>query len=48
MAEEGGFAAYGPNLIEVFREPYGRQLLQLLLASRSLTSPSSNRPSSSW
>ena len=30
MAEEGGFAAYGPNLIEVFREPYGRQLLQLL------------------
>jgi putative ABC transport system substrate-binding protein len=30
MAEEGGFAAYGPSLIEVFREPYGRQLVQLL------------------
>ena len=21
MAEEGGFAAYGPSIIEVFREP---------------------------
>jgi putative ABC transport system substrate-binding protein len=30
MAEEGGFAGYGPSLIEVFREPYGRQLVQLL------------------
>ena len=30
MAEEGGFAAYGPSFIEVFREPYGRQLVQLL------------------
>jgi putative tryptophan/tyrosine transport system substrate-binding protein len=29
-ADEGGFAAYGPSLIEVFREPYGRQLVQLL------------------
>jgi putative tryptophan/tyrosine transport system substrate-binding protein len=29
-AAEGGFAAYGPSLIEVFREPYGRQLVQLL------------------
>jgi putative tryptophan/tyrosine transport system substrate-binding protein len=29
-AEEGGFAAYGPSIIEVFREPHGRQLLQLL------------------
>jgi putative tryptophan/tyrosine transport system substrate-binding protein len=29
-AEEGGFVGYGPSLIEVFREPYGRQLLQLL------------------
>jgi putative ABC transport system substrate-binding protein len=30
MAEEGGFAAYGPSLIGVFRNPYGRQLVQLL------------------
>jgi putative tryptophan/tyrosine transport system substrate-binding protein len=30
MADEGGFVAYGPSIIEVFREPYGRQLLQLL------------------
>jgi len=30
MAEEGGFAAYGPSLIGVFRDPYGRQLVQLL------------------
>jgi putative tryptophan/tyrosine transport system substrate-binding protein len=30
MAEEGGFAAYGPSIIEVFREPCGRQLVQLL------------------
>jgi len=29
-AEEGCVAAYGPSLIEVFREPYGRQLVQLL------------------
>jgi putative ABC transport system substrate-binding protein len=29
-AEEGGFAAYGPSIIEMFREPYGRQLVQLL------------------
>src|SRR5262249_37712955 len=28
--EEGGFAAYGPSLIGVFRDPYGRQLVQLL------------------
>jgi len=30
MAEEGGFAAYGPSLIGVFRDPYGRQAVQLL------------------
>jgi len=33
-AEEGGLAGYGPNLIEVFREPYGRQLVQLLLGTK--------------
>ena len=30
MAEEGGFAAYGPRLIDVFRDLYARQLVQLL------------------
>ena len=30
MAEEGGFAAYGPSLIGVFRDPHARQLVQLL------------------
>jgi putative ABC transport system substrate-binding protein len=34
MAEQGGFAAYGPSLIEVFREPYGRQLVQLLRGTK--------------
>ncbi len=34
MAEEGGFIAYGPGLIEVFREIYGRQLVQLLLGTK--------------
>jgi putative tryptophan/tyrosine transport system substrate-binding protein len=30
MAEEGGFAAYGPSLIGVFRDPHAQQLVQLL------------------
>jgi putative tryptophan/tyrosine transport system substrate-binding protein len=30
MAEEGGFAAYGPSLIGVFRDPHAGQLVQLL------------------
>jgi len=30
MAEEGGFAAYGPRLIDVFGDLYARQLVQLL------------------
>jgi putative ABC transport system substrate-binding protein len=34
MAEEGGFAAYGPRLVELFREPYGRQLVQLLRGTK--------------
>ena len=34
MAEEGGFIAYGPSLIGLFREPYGRQLVQLLLGTK--------------
>ena len=30
MAEEGGFAGYGPRLIDVFRDLHARQLVQLL------------------
>jgi putative ABC transport system substrate-binding protein len=30
MAEEGGFAAYGPRLTDVFRDLHARQLVQLL------------------
>jgi putative ABC transport system substrate-binding protein len=29
-AEEGGFLAYGPRLLQIFREPIARQLAQLL------------------
>ena len=30
MAEEGGFTAYGPRLIDVFRDLLARQAVQLL------------------
>ena len=30
MAEEGGFAGYGPRLIDVFRDLHARQLVQVL------------------
>jgi putative ABC transport system substrate-binding protein len=39
MAEEGGFAAYGPSLIETFREPYGRQLVQLFRGTKPTDMP---------
>jgi putative tryptophan/tyrosine transport system substrate-binding protein len=39
IADEGGFAAYGPSLIEVFREPYGRQLVQLLRGTKPADIP---------
>jgi putative ABC transport system substrate-binding protein len=39
MADEGGFAAYGPSLIEVFREPYGRQLVQLFHGTKPTDMP---------
>jgi putative tryptophan/tyrosine transport system substrate-binding protein len=38
-AQEGGFAAYGPSLIDVFREPYGRQLVQLLQGTKPADMP---------
>jgi putative tryptophan/tyrosine transport system substrate-binding protein len=39
IADEGGFAGYGPNLIEIFREPYGRQLVQLLRGTKPADIP---------
>ena len=30
VAEEGGFVAYGPRLVQIFRELVARQLVQLL------------------
>ena len=39
IAEEGGFAAYGPSFIEVFREPFGRQLVQLLQGTKVIDIP---------
>jgi len=39
MAEEGGFAAYGPGLVEIFREPLGRQLVQLLQGTKVIDIP---------
>jgi putative tryptophan/tyrosine transport system substrate-binding protein len=29
-AELGGFVAYGPRLVQLFRDPFARQLVQLL------------------
>jgi putative tryptophan/tyrosine transport system substrate-binding protein len=34
MAEEGGFAGYGPRVVELWRESYGRQLVQLLQGTK--------------
>jgi ABC-type uncharacterized transport system substrate-binding protein len=39
IGDEGGFAAYGSSLIEVYREPYGRQLVQLLRGSKPTDMP---------
>jgi putative ABC transport system substrate-binding protein len=39
MAEEGGFAAYGPGAVEIFREPLGRQLAQLLQGTKVIDIP---------
>ena len=38
-AEEGGFAGYGPGLVEIFREPLGRQLVQLLQGTKVIDIP---------
>ena len=38
-AEEGGFVAYGPRVIQVFREVMARQLVQLLLGAKPADMP---------
>jgi putative ABC transport system substrate-binding protein len=39
MADEGGFVAYGPGLVELWREPYGRQLVRLLQGTAVIDIP---------
>jgi len=34
MAQEGGFAAYGPSLVHIIRDVYARQLIQLLRGTK--------------
>jgi len=38
-AEEGGFVAYGPRVVQVFRELMGRQLVQLLRGAKPADIP---------
>ena len=38
-AEEGGFVAYGPRVIQVFREVMARQLVQLLRGAKPADMP---------
>ena len=47
-AEEGGFLAYGPRVLQILREIVTRQLVKLLRGVKPADIPSSNRQSSSW
>ena len=38
-AEEGGFVAYGPRVVQVFRELMARQLVQLLRGAKPADIP---------
>ena len=38
-AEEGGFTAYGPRLIDLFRDLLARQAVQLLRGIKVAASP---------
>jgi putative tryptophan/tyrosine transport system substrate-binding protein len=38
-AEEGGFVAYGPRVVQVFREVMARQLAQLLRGTKPADIP---------
>ena len=48
IAEEGGFAGYGPRLIEIFRELMPDSSASSSVVSRPPTFPSSSRPNSNW
>jgi putative tryptophan/tyrosine transport system substrate-binding protein len=39
MAEEGGFAAYGPRLVQIFRELVARQIVKLLRGAKPADLP---------
>ena len=39
MAEEGGFAAYGPRIVQIFRELLSRQLVKLLRGAKPADVP---------
>jgi putative ABC transport system substrate-binding protein len=39
MAEEGGFAAYGPRLVQIFRELMARQIVKLLRGAKPADLP---------
>jgi len=39
MAEEGGFAAYGPRIVQIFRELLSRQLVKLLRGAKPADIP---------
>ena len=39
MAEEGGFIAYGPSIIQIFRELVGQQLIKLFRGARTTDLP---------
>jgi putative ABC transport system substrate-binding protein len=47
-AEEGGFVAYGPRVVQIFQELLAPQLVKLLRGFKPATSQSSSRPNSSW
>ena len=39
MADEGGFLAYGPRLIQIFREMVARQLVKVLRGEKPADMP---------
>src|SRR5262245_61173430 len=39
VAEEGGFIGYGPRIVQLYRDIFGRQLVQLLLGAKAADLP---------
>ena len=48
MAEEGGLIAYGPRLVQIYRELVARQVVKLLRGVKPADLPVDSRPSSNW